>query len=132
MFRRGEFSKVHLIAVRLVDAINCEASKVIPGFNPIILGFKLKVGKLCRPDDKRQYTTLKIRPAGWPTETGISCWLLTADCAEELWDGLVRMPDSSTFKFHGIHHDYPLQPWSKPIPCNHQGGRNLDIHFLGT
>lgn len=111
-----EFSRRHMIAVRLVDAINFAAPKVIGGFKPILAGFKLMV----REEEYASWQTPKkrfklyIEPAGWPRGSVISCFLIPKDGWQELAEGEMKTLHLGNWHFHGIDvgggMDYQLQP----------------------
>lgn len=88
-----EFNRRHMVAVRLVDAINFTAAKAIPGYKPILVGFRLKInwGKVSMWDP-HESPILYIRPAGWPKDSGISCFLLQRDGYLTITEGKMVSP----------------------------------------
>jgi hypothetical protein len=86
-----EFNRTHMVAVRLVDALNHVAmtETLVPGFTPILGGFKLTVAaatfKIVEADQPYtcwnggEHPKLTIRPAGWPAGSVITVFLYPKD-----------------------------------------------------
>lgn len=85
MFRKQKRDKMevcrrHMVAVRLVDALNFAAPDVIQDFKPILAGFDLEIlDEDYSPHSRTRRPRLYIRPAGWPKDAIISCFLVSQD-----------------------------------------------------
>lgn len=114
--REIEFTRIHMLAVRLVDAINFEASSKIEGFEPIFLGFRLRITEEQDPRDSLLTVRPKIhvRPARWPKECFIEALLVQRDGWLNLQDGRMVSPWGS-FDLVGddtgtVSYDYKPRP----------------------
>jgi len=100
---RVELNRRHLIAVRLIDAINLSAPSVIPGFKPILGGF------LFRYEEEEHWpgSLYNVRiyleePSGWPSGSVISCVLIPKDGWFDLDKGEIVIAGQGKYNFSGL------------------------------
>ena len=109
-----ELSRRHMLAVRLVDAINFAAPEAIPGFKPILSGFRLRITEEEYASWQPKRLKLYIEPAGYPKGSLISCFLIPKDGWYELGNGKFKIPHLGNFNIYGMDTgggtDYQLMP----------------------
>lgn len=108
-----EFNRTHLIAVRLVDAINREGVRLIRHFVLIRHGFRCKTRKIWVDGGLESIgfegIEIHLHPAGWADDGKISCVLVQNDGYVEILNGKLNY-HRSEYSFDGYDGRGPHSP----------------------